>query len=584
MFLRWRHWRLSGALLLLTFVTLLALLGSIFWQAWAGRPTAQQPRHERTFPNTDLSPFGANFFLGREVESWKVEKTLDMAVDAGIAWAKLHVPWEEIEPLRKGEFLDPQTKEDTWAKWDRIVEACERHGLEIVARLDRPPDWTRQDNTFQQAPPDNFEDYGDFVYAFVSRYRGRIRYLQIWNEPNIFPEWGNQPVDPEAYVELLAVAYRRAKEADPNVYILSAPLAITFGEAHPEPGKWRSMNDLDYLTALYEAGFGSYFDIYSANAFGLWLSPDSPPDPDTLNFQRVLLHREIMERFGDGHKPVWFIEYGWNAAPDTMPLDKLTWGRVSERQQAEYAVEGIRMAREEWPWAGVFMYWYFRQVGNITPDQPEYYFRMVDTDFTPRQVYLAFQDVALAQEIAGPGLYQETSPAVERHGQWQHIINPEAESGAWIRSERATDSLTLTFQGQQVDLVTRMGPDGGRLLVSLNGRTVSGLSTDAQGASYVSLYSAEELIGARIPLVRNAGPGKHTLRLTVAPNADPESAGLETVIDALDVRAGAPQPFPIGPALGTVAGLALNGWLLRRIWRRLRWTLPGSDAWRSLFP
>ena len=584
----WRRyrpvWWLVAILLTLALLTITTLLGSLLWRTLASQRPGHSLAYERTIPNTDVNPFGANFFLGREVEPWKIDKALHMAADAGIGWVKQHFPWEQIEPRRKGEFLDPQTKEDSWAKWDRIVEACEKYDLEIVARLDRPPVWTRKDNSLAQRPPDNFEDYGDFVYEFVSRYRGRIRYIQVWNEPNIYPEWGNQPVDAEAYVELLKVAYRRAKEADPNVHVLSAPLAITLGEPHPEPGKWRSMNDLDYLTAMYEAGFADYYDIYSANAFGLDLPPDSPPDPEVLNFQRVLLHREIMERYGDAHKAIWFNEYGWNAAPPSIPPEAARWGRVTERQQAEYTLEGIRIAREEWPWAGVFMIWYLRQVGNITPDNAEYYFRMVDTDFTPRQVYFAVQDVAGTKSVAGPGMHQQTSPAVQRYGAWLHAIHSQAVSGSWIESARPGDSVSLTFQSRQVDLLTRTGPDGGRLLVSLDGHSVSGLPRDAQGASYVSLYSPQEEIGARIPLVRNAGPGEHTLRLIVAPDADAASTGLEIVIDAFDVRAGEPLPFPITYALGLVGGLGLTGGLLWRMGRRFHSSLPGSESWRNQPP
>ncbi len=573
-----RVWWLAAALLVLVLAILLALLGNLLWRFWASARQAQAGYHERQIPNTDLNPYGANFFLGREVEPWKIDRTLHMAADAGIGWVKQQFPWEQIEPVRKGEFLDPQTKEDSWAKWDRIVEACEKYGLQIVARLDRPPDWTRQDNTYRQSPPDNFDDYGDFVYAFVSRYKGRIRYIQIWNEPNIFPEWGNRPVDPEAYVELLRVAYRRAKEADPNVYVLSAPLAITLGEPHPEPGKWRSMDDLDYLEAMYKAGFAECFDIYSANGFGLNLPPDDPPERQVLNFQRVLLHRAIMERFGDGDKPVWFNEYGWNAAPETMDPDELVWGQVTESEQAAYTIEGIRMAREEWPWAGVFMIWYFRQVGSLTPDQAEYYFRMVDTDFTPRKLYFAVQDVALGQGVAGPGLHQQSSPAVQTYGGWRSEIVSDALGGDWVRTDQPGDSLTLTFRGQGVDLLTQTGPTGGRLHVLLDGQAAGGLPTDAQGASYVSLYAPEANSGARIPLVRNAGPGEHTLRLIVAPNADPASLGHEAVVDAFEVLPAEGQRFPIGQFLGLLAGLVLVGWLLWRVWRRIRWTLPG--AWR----
>ena len=81
---------------------------------------------------------------------------------------------------------------------DRIVELAEEYGVNILARLDDPPDWSRADNSVHNRPPDDFDDYGDFVSAFVGRYKGRITYYQIWNEPNVYPEWGNQPVDASA--------------------------------------------------------------------------------------------------------------------------------------------------------------------------------------------------------------------------------------------------------------------------------------------------------------------------------------------------------------------------------------------------
>jgi GH35 family endo-1,4-beta-xylanase len=85
-------------------------------------------------------------------------------------------------------------------------------------------------------PPTDLSDFGNYVYAVVSRYRGHIRYYQIWNEPNIYPEWGEQAVDPEGYTRLLCEAYRRAKEADPDAVIISGALAQTIaaGGAGPE--------------------------------------------------------------------------------------------------------------------------------------------------------------------------------------------------------------------------------------------------------------------------------------------------------------------------------------------------------------
>lgn len=563
-------WRLMLWILAILFVTLVAALTKMTLDAITNRQPTTSVRPLRNIPNTDLNPYGANFFLEREVEPWKVDKTLQMATEAGIGWVKQHFPWEDIEPQHKGEFLSPATKTDSWAKYDRIVAACEKYDLPIVARLDRPPDWTRQDNTYKECPPDDFEDYGDFVYEFVKRYRGRIDYIQIWNEPNIFPEWGNRPVDPAGYVELLKVAYRRAKEANPNVYVLSAPLAITLGQPHPDPDKWMSMNDLMFLEEMYKAGARDYFDIHSANAFGMDRPPEDPPDPNVLNFQRVLLQREIMERYGDKGKAVWFNEYGWNAAPESFPADRLIWRRVSEKQQAEYTLRSIELAREEWPWAGVFMIWYFRQVGHVPPERADYYFRMVDPDFTPRQLYFSVQDVAREQDVTGPGLYEEINPAVKRYGHWLNAIDDSASGQAFIRSDVEGDSISFTFQGPGVDLITRRWSGAGRFLVSLDGHSVAGLPTNDAGLAYVDLYSPSLQYRARIPLVRNAGPGEHTLRLTIDGERHPEATGQECALDAFQVVQGQDPAFPVVPFVGSLVALGLDTWLLWRTWRRVR--------------
>jgi hypothetical protein len=88
------------------------------------------------------------------------------------------------------------------------------------------------------------------------------------------------------------------------------------------------------------------------------------------------------------------MNYGWNASPDTFSKSSLTWQRVSEQEQAAYTIRGIQLARSEWPWAGPLCMWYFRQVGNIPPNRPDYYFRMVDPDFTPRILYEAVKTLA----------------------------------------------------------------------------------------------------------------------------------------------------------------------------------------------
>jgi hypothetical protein len=542
-------------------IVLLGLLVYVLYPVVGGSGNTGALHTPRSIPNTDLNPFGANFFLEREVEPWKREETVRMASEAGIGWAKQQFLWAEIE-RQPGQYR--------WQKYDAIVDLCEAYGLQVVARLDGAPGWSREDKTMPGRPPDDLNDYGEFVYRFVERYRGRVHYIQIWNEPNLYIEWGNRPVDPAGYVEMLKMAYQRAKEADPNVYVLSAPLAITLGEPHPEPGKWRAMSDLQFLEEMYQAGAKPYFDILSTNAFGMDLSPTDPPSPSKLNFSRVTLQREIMERYGDGNKAVWFNEYGWNAAPESFPPEQLPWKRVSEEQQAAYTLQGIEYARENWPWAGVFHIWYFRQVGDISPEDPAYYFRMVDVDFIPRRVYFAIQDKAAQFEEAGPGYYEETSPAVKAApSKWRPEIDPAASGEAVLVGETPESTLTFAFRGDEVRLIAGVGPQGGQLLVTLDGQNVDSLPLDERKRSYVDLYAPRESTRSFL-LVSNANGRRRTLRLAVSEFAHPDSSGHQAVIDAFQVGKEGTQRFPVLPVVVLSVGCVAVGWLLGRATNRFR--------------
>ncbi len=487
---------------------------------------------------TGVNPFGVNTFLEQEVEEWKIRRTLELIRAAGIGWVRQQIPWADVEPFRKGEFR--------WEKYDRIIDLVNAYGLELVARLDYPPDWSRRDNSVAFGPPDDIRDYGDFVEAFVRRYRGKVRFIQVWNEPNAFPEWGNRPVNAQEYVALLREAYTRAKAANPDVVVLSAALAPTLGT-----GDGRAESDLTFLEKMYEAGAGRYFDILAAQAYGLWTGPgDRRVSPERTNFSRVRLVREIMVRHGDAAKPVWLTELGWNALPEDFP-GPATHGRVTRAQQARFTADAYRRILAEWPWVGVAFYWHFRMVTDEKRDQPVFYFGMADPDFTLHPVYYAVRDLATAPPQLTYGFRQENDRAVSYARDWWEAADPQASLGRY-RVVGPRGAVRFTVRGSALTVIFRVGPDQGRASINVGAGGPPVLRREVELAAPEGGFRA-------VTVYRDWGPGPYQVEIRPAD-------GRPVGVDGFVVGPAQPPWFQAAVGFVLLAGAVLAAGLS---WRRL---------------
>ncbi len=480
-----------------------ALLVDMLWFAPLDQ-TAAAPNPDVTpLPLAAVDPFGSTVFLEREVDRFKKDETATLLGQSGLHWIRQEFPWSEIE-FQKGHFFDDKNNVNSWAKFDEIVRQAQTTGLQIIARLDRPPDWARAPGTNNEAPPDaaHMADWGNFVAQFVQRYKGQIHFLQIWNEPNLEAEWiHGRPVSAAGYVQVLAAAAQAARGVDPNIVILSAPLAPTNESYEQSPGKTDNLRETAYLQEMYQAGAAQWFDIMSANAFGYNDPPEADPGPDRYNLRRVEYLRDVMVRNGDARKPVWFTEYAWDAPSSAVPPDKIFWGQVTLQQQADYTVRGIQYARAHWPWAGVFVIWYFRQVGDIAPTAADYYFAMVSPDFVPQPLYRAVQSAAAGLSVAGDGPHGPLTAPVHVGPGWDLQVRhtgpaPDTLDVPVLVSRAPTATLTITFRGTDLTLLFAP-PDSAapatpapHLAVTVDGQTagVAGnLPRDAAGKPYVDL-------------------------------------------------------------------------------------------------
>jgi len=504
-------------------------------------------------PHAGVNPLGINVFLNQEVEAWKREKSLQMIADAGFRWIRQEFPWEDIEIHGKGDFVDRRNDldgdgevdpVDAWAKYDSIVTLAEDQSLDVIARLSNPPAWTRAlTNTVgTYAPPDDLTDWGDYVYSVVSRYKGRIRYYQLWNEPNVYPEWGERPVDPEGYTELLCAGYGRAKEADPEAVIISGALAPTVS-LDPGPGPARGMNDFVFLQRMYDAGAAACFDILSVNDYMLWSGPtDHRLRPMTINFSRPMYIRDIMVANGDADKPIWIGEMNSNAVPNEPGIANIgAYGQVTLEEQARYAPLAYDRLQEEWPWVGVANFWYFKRPDDRERDQAMYYFRMVEPDFTPMPVYEAMKRYGTdLSPTLYPGTHQEDHWALAYEGAWQDVGGPGGHTTDFRSATGEGARLCFSFKGAVLTLVP--GPGRGEADVWVDGDGPDRISTD----------------GSPVRLVR----GWRTRRRDVVITA----AGNELSVDALIVK---PAWRPSRQLmLGAIGVVLVGAWMATCVLRR----------------
>ncbi|MCB8977507.1 MAG: hypothetical protein H6657_08815 [Ardenticatenaceae bacterium] len=324
---------------------------------------------------------------------WHVDdvlpRDLEMVQEMGFGWVKQVFAWRDIEGNAKGEF--------NWYRPDRIVQQAKEANLNLLVRIDHQPLWSVQalvDKPItQNQPPANYQDFGDFCFALADRYKGQIQAYQVWNEPNLSREWGEQSPSPPEYTELLRVCYEAIKAADPEAIVVSAGLAPT-GDQPP-----RAMPDDEFLQGMYDAGAANYFDALGLNAPGYKAPPELAPE-EGLNeiwgghrwnvFRHVEDMREIMVANGDADKQVVILETGWILRQELHP--SYTWHGVTEEQQAEYLVGAYQWAKENWqPWIGPIFTIYMADA-TWTPEEHEQYWWSIDLpDGTPRLAYLALK-------------------------------------------------------------------------------------------------------------------------------------------------------------------------------------------------
>lgn len=231
-------------------------------------------------------------------------------------------PAATIGSLGKGagtawRYVEPYRGVLKWHGPDEYVEAAEAHGIDAVYCFDSVPQWasSRPDekcdagNIGCAAPPADIHDFEHFVTAVVTRFKGRIKIYELWNEPTTQGEWTGTY---EEMIQMAKSAYEIIKSVDPNALVLTpAPSA----HGYQKFGHTSAIQP-DWMREYLKAGGDKYADGGSWHAYP-W---PNVCDNNTIDCAAVPLMkqidtmREVFDHSGLAGKPIYVTEGGYRTS------------------------------------------------------------------------------------------------------------------------------------------------------------------------------------------------------------------------------------------------------------------------------
>ncbi len=253
----------------------------------------------------------------------------------GIQWLRTNNPlwtkWTAVQPER-----------DVWVYPDRQIDLFYKAGKSVLFNLDRTPRWAARnpDNyrpgtdymDFKADLPADWDAWREYVRRMVLRYKDRVRYWEIWNEPDI--PFLRPPVgatNAEAYAQLLENSVPIIREIDPMAKVVLSPAYYLKKRSNPEGYQE------DFTPRLIESGAFKYLDVYSIH-FYLTAGQRIFDRPEAYASQLDVI-RAALRRAGRPAPAIWNSEWGIiNFTLPTHPVNLPSSNGITPDQAARELV------------------------------------------------------------------------------------------------------------------------------------------------------------------------------------------------------------------------------------------------------
>jgi len=267
-------------------------------------------------------------------EDWIFQSvaSLDLLKRSGAQVARTSLPWGGVEATR-GNF--------NWYGSDQLYNRLQARGIRpLWVLMDAPcfaqanPGACASGKDEQHPSPANYDEFAQFAVTAAKRYPNSAGF-EVWNEPNYPKYWGGPP-EPDNYAQMLKTVADALHAQVPGMMVVSAGLS-----PHADTDTSGSIGFRDFLIDLYERGAATH-----ADAIGIHPYPGVGPNEDYLGDVRVYLGKiqNVMDRYGDGARPLWATEFGASTSGDRAFSPQQAGQAVTDLYEMFRRIRGIELA------------------------------------------------------------------------------------------------------------------------------------------------------------------------------------------------------------------------------------------------
>ncbi len=363
----------------------------------AASPTPIPPTPTPAFPAYTGPPIArADYGIQIHLHQEDQRELLRHLQALGVGWVKVQVSWKLYES-QPGQYDDFRFDE-----LDRLVEAANNNGMDVMLSVAKAPEWSRP-TTELDGPPSDFALYTQFMQQLASRYTGQVAAYELWNEPNLKREWNGMDLNAAEVTRLITAGAAGVRSADPEALIISAAPATTGINNGID-----AIDDRVFLRQMMEAGVGDVVDGIGVHPYG-WANPPDSSVFDTDSavpshnnhpsfFWRDTLddYSDILAEYDSAELPLWVTEFGWGTferLDNLPPIGAEFMNNVTEWQQAEYILRAYELASER-DNMGPMILWNLNFAPTLGNEFSESGYSVLRHDGSRRPSYLALEAMA----------------------------------------------------------------------------------------------------------------------------------------------------------------------------------------------